>query len=136
MIQKTILEIEQPMITTFDKITIKNNREENNSKILLNNNSTAIQDKISEKIGSIKSYFKKERLGLTYCISAQFFWTLNNVILKSITSHYRTEFTNKSYLISRGIAIIILSVICGKHFDGKIYKLSDFEPQMRKCLLI
>lgn len=129
-------EKEYPIITTFDKITLKNNKEENNSKILLNNQTTTIQDKISEKIGSIKSYFKKERLGLIYCISAQFFWTLNNVILKFITRHYNTKFTNKSYLFSRGIAIITLAFICGKYFDGKIYKLSDFEPQIKKCLLI
>ena len=134
--QKNNSESKQPIITTFDKITSSNNKEENNSKFLMNNNKTAIQDKISEKIGSIKSFFKRERLGLIYCISAQFFWTLNNIILKFITRHYKTKFTNKSYLFSRGIAIIILSIICGKYFDGKIYKLSEFEPQMKKCLLI
>ena len=146
--QNNNLENEPNLVTTFDKITTKNNKdknnfniltnnkEEDNSKILTTNKTTAIQDKISEKIGSIKSYFKRERLGLTYCILAQFLWTLNNIILKFITRRYKTTFTNKSYLISRGIAIITLSFICGKYFDGKIYKLSEFEPQIRKCLLI
>lgn len=137
-------ENEEPkLISTFDKITKIDKEKENiNSQLILsinnnyNNNVTSIQDKISEKIGSIKSFFKKERLGLIYCISAQFFWTLNNVILKFITKHYKTKFTNKSYLLSRGIAIVLIAYICGEKFDGKIYKLSDFEPQIRKCLLI
>ena len=128
---------EPQLITNFDKITItpknKTENKDKNSQII---NNDAFQDKISEKIGSIKSFFRKERLGLIYCISAQFFWTLNNVILKFITKHYNTKFTNKSYLFSRGIAIILIAYICGNHFDGKIYKLSDFEPQIRKCLLI
>ena len=126
------------LIYPFDKITTKNNnqKEEQNIKTIINNNEKSLQDKISEKLGSIKSFFKKERLGLIYCVSAQFFWTLNNVILKFITRHYNTKFTNKSYLFSRGIAIILISYFCGNHFDGKIYKLTDFEPQIRKCLLI
>lgn len=128
---------EPQLITNFDKITItpknKTENKDKNSQII---NNDTFQDKISEKIGSIKSFFRKERLGLIYCISAQFFWTLNNVILKFITKHYNTKFTNKSYLFSRGIAIILIAYICGNHFDGKIYKLSDFEPQIRKCLLI
>ena len=134
--EKTNPEDEINKITSFDKITTKNSKEENNSKIIINNKTTAIQDKISEKIGSIKSYFKRERLGLIYSILAQFLWTLNNIILKFITRRYKTTFTNKSYLISRGIAIITLSFICGQYFDGKIYKLTEFEPQIRKCLLI
>ena len=128
---------EPQLITNFDKITItpknKTENKDKNSQII---NNDTFQDKISEKIGSIKSFFRKERLGLIYCISAQFLWTLNNVILKFITKHYNTKFTNKSYLFSRGIAIILIAYICGNHFDGKIYKLSDFEPQIRKCLLI
>ena len=128
-----------PQISNFDIIKTKENeKEENISKLLINNNNedtTTFKDKISEKIGSIKSYFKKERLGLFYCILAQFLWTSNNVILKFITKHYNTTFTNKSYLFSRGIAIVTIAYICGKHFDGKIYKLSDFEPNIKKCLL-
>ena len=128
----------KPKLINFDKIIKKDNdeKEENEPKNILNNNTKSIQDKISEKIGSIKSFLKKERIGTIYCIIAQFFWTLNNVILKFITRNYKNKFTNRSYLISRGIAIIILSYICGMHFDKKIYKLTDFEPQMRKCLLI
>ena len=55
---KTKSENEQPIITTFDKITTKINKEENNLQILSNNKTTVIQDKISEKLGSIRSYFK------------------------------------------------------------------------------
>ena len=128
---------EPQLITNFDKITIKpKNQNENKDKNLQIINNDTFQDKISEKIGSIKSFFKKERLGLVYCVLAQFLWSLNNIILKFITKHYNTKFTNKSYLFSRGIAIILIAYICGNHFDGKIYKLSDFEPQIRKCLLI
>ena len=126
------------IITNFDKIVKKNNgeKEENAPINISNNNTKTISDHISEKLGSIKSFLKKERIGTIYCIIAQFIWTLNNVILKLITRNYKSKFTNRSYLISRGIAIIILSYLCGKHFDKKIYKLTDFEPQMRKCLLI
>jgi drug/metabolite transporter (DMT)-like permease len=128
------------LISNFDSITSKKNEKEiNNSNLLINNNNedaTSFKDKISEKIGSIKSYFKRERLGLFYCILAQFLGTSNNVILKFITKKYSTKFTNKSYLLSRGIAIVIIAYICGKHFDKKIYKLSDFEPNIKKCLLI
>jgi len=126
------------IITNFDKIVKKNNgeKEENTPNNIQNNNSKTISDHISEKLSSIKSFLKKERIGTIYCIIAQFIWTLNNVILKLITRNYKSKFTNRSYLISRGIAIIILSYLCGMHFDKKIYKLTDFEPQMRKCLLI
>ena len=128
-----------PIITNFDKIAKKSNQEkyddqEQNNEI--NNNNNIIQDKISERIGSVMSFFKRERLGLIYCILAQFLWTLNNVILKLITKLYKTTFTNKSYLFSRGVGIILIAFFCGKHFDKKIYKLSDFEPDIRKCLLI
>ena len=128
------------LISNFDSITSKKNEKKiNNSNLLINNNNedaTSFKDKISEKIGSIKSYFKRERLGLFYCILAQFLWTTNNIILKFITKKYSTKFTNKSYLLSRGIAIVIIAYTCGKHFDRKIYKLSDFEPNIKKCLLI
>ena len=126
------------LVTSFDKVTFKNNKESEDKNIQLENNNNEIifQDKISEKIGSIKSFFRKERLGLVYCILSQFLWALNNIILKFITNHYKTTFTNKSYLFSRGLAIVMISYICGNHFDGKIYKLSDFEPQIKKCLLI
>jgi uncharacterized membrane protein len=132
---------EPQLITTFDKITKIDKEKEKQEENLITNNKNdniqqSFQDKISEKIGSIKSFIKKERLGLIYCIFAQFLWTLNNVILKFITKHYNTKFTNKSYLLSRGIAIVIIAYICGKHFDKKIYKLSDFEPNIKKCLLI
>ena len=131
-----------PQLTTFDKITIKEKekeKEEINLQIITQeskkDNEISLKDKISEKLSSIKSVFKRERLGLVYCILAQFLWTLNNVILKFITKHYKSTFTNKSYLISRGFFIIIISYFGGKHFDGKIYKLSEFDPKIRKCLL-
>lgn len=128
------------LISSFDKITQRNKEKGVNNPEIINpknnNNEQSLQDKISEKMGSIKSYFKRERLGLIYCISGQFFWSLNNIILKFITRHYQNTFTNKSYLFSRGIVIILIAYICGNHFDGKIYKLSEFEPNIRKCLLI
>ena len=132
---------EPQLITTFDKITKIDKEKEKKEENLITNNKNdniqqSFQDKISEKIGSIKSFIKKERLGLIYCIFAQFLWTLNNVILKFITKHYNTKFTNKSYLLSRGIAIIAICFVLGEKYDGKIYKLSEFEPQIRKCLLI
>ena len=138
MLEEKLNPENNPIITNFDKIVKKDNeeKEENDPKKILNNKTKTLSDHISEKIGSIKSFLKKERIGTIYCIIAQFIWTLNNVILKLITRNYKSKFTNRSYLISRGIAIIILSYLCGKHFDKKIYKLTDFEPQMRKCLLI
>ena len=138
MLEEKLNPENNPIITNFDKIVKKDSgeKEENDPKKILNNKTKTFSDHISEKIGSIKSFLKKERIGTIYCIIAQFIWTLNNVILKLITRNYKSKFTNRSYLISRGIAIIILSYLCGKHFDKKIYKLTDFEPQMRKCLLI
>ena len=88
------------ILSSFDQTTEKEIKK-NDSQIIIplnkKNNEISFQDKISEKIGSIKSIFRRERLGLVYCISAQFFWTLNNVILKFITRNYKTTFTNKSY---------------------------------------
>ena len=95
----------------------------------------SFSDKISEKLSSIKSVFKRERLGFFYCVLAQFIWTSNNVYLKFITQYYHEKFKNKTFLFSRGIFIAIISYFLGKHFDGKIYTLSELSPQIKKCVL-
>ena len=95
----------------------------------------SFSDKISEKLSSIKSVFKRERLGFFYCVLAQFIWTSNDVYLKFITQYYHEKFKNKTYLFSRGIFIAIISYFLGKHFDGKIYTLSELSPQIKKCVL-
>ena len=112
----------------------------NNKKEVENKNNTEkflqpIEDKISEKIGSIKSFFRRERLGFVYCVIAQFIWTTNSVYLKFLTQYYKSKFKNKTFLFPRGLAIIIFSYFLGNHFDGKIYKLSELSPLIRKCLL-
>ncbi len=55
------------------------------------------QDKISEKIRSVKSFFKRERLGFIYCLLAQFLWTSNSVYVKFITQYYNERFKNKNF---------------------------------------
>ena len=108
------------------------NKIENKDKI---DNEISIQDKISEKIGSFRSFFRKERLGFIYCLIAQFLWTSNSVYLKFLTQYYNTRFKNKTFLFSRGLAIILISYILGNHYDGKIYKITEFNPKIKKCLL-
>jgi hypothetical protein len=120
-----------PSLLKFDGIKKKNVEEEENFKNIQNNNEISLQDKISEKIGSVKSFFRKERMGFIYCLIAQFFWTSNSVYVKFITTHFRSKFKNKTFLFPRGLAIIIISYILGNHFDGKIYKLSEFSPQIK-----
>ncbi len=109
----------------------KTNEEENNNK----NQIISIEDKKSETNWSIKSFSKRERMGFLYCLIAQFVWTTNSVYVKFITQHFRSRFKNKTFLFPRGLAIIIISYFLGKHYDGKIYKLSEFTPQIQKCLL-
>ena len=130
-------DLKEPIIISslnveMEKKDIK--EEENNKKLDTDNN--IIEDKISEKIGSIKSFFRVERLGFLYCLLAQFVWTTNSVYVKFITQYYKDRFKNKTFLFPRGLAIIVLSYFLGNHFDGKIYKLSEFSPKIQKCLLI
>ena len=127
-----------PLILNFDGVTSKNNKEEKEKDIKNQKNEIEIsfEDKISEKIGSVKSFFKRERLGFIYSLLAQFIWTSNSVYVKFITQHYKSRFKNKTFLFPRGLAIIIISYFLGNHFDGKIYKLSELTPQIRKCILI
>ena len=47
----------------------------------------SFSDKVSERLSSIKSVFKRERLGFFYCVLAQFIWTSNSVYLKFITQY-------------------------------------------------
>ena len=96
----------------------------------------SFSDKISERLSSIKTVFRRERLGFFYCVLAQFVWTSNSVYLKFITQYYHERFKNKTFLFPRGLCIIILSYFLGKHFDGKIYTLSELSPQIKKCVLI
>ena len=113
-----------------------NNEDENKN---INDNKESLeksfQDKISEKLSTIKTVFKRERLGFFYCVLAQFIWTSNDVYLKFITQYYHEKFKNKTYLFSRGIFIASISYLLGKHFDGKIYTLSELSPQIKKCVL-
>ena len=130
-------DLKEPIIISslnveMEKKDIK--EEENNKKLDTDNN--IIEDKISEKIGSIKSFFRVERLGFLYCLLAQFVGTTNSVYVKFITQYYKDRFKNKTFLFPRGLAIIVLSYFLGNHFDGKIYKLSEFSPKIQKCLLI
>ena len=125
-----------PLILNFDGVENKNNKEKKELKNQTNNNEITFQDKISEKVGSVKSFFKRERLGFIYCLLAQFLWTSNSVYVKFITQYYNKRFKNKTFLFPRGLVIIIISYFLGNNFDGKIYKLSEFTPQIRKCLLI
>ena len=96
----------------------------------------SFSDKISERLSSIKSVFKRERLGFFYCVLAQFIWTSNSVYLKFITQYYHERFKNKTFIFPRGLCIIIISYFLGKYFDGKIYTLSELSPQIKKCVLI
>ena len=123
-----------PLILDFNRETKKDQKEKELKKETKNDEIT-FQDKISEKIGSVKSFFRRERLGFIYCLLAQFLWTSNSVYVKFITLHYRSIIKNKTFLFPRGLAIIIISYFLGNKFDGKIYKLSEFTPQIKKCLL-
>ena len=124
------------LMFTFGEIKTKNNCKEKELKDENNNIEMSLQDKISEKIGSVKSYIKKERQGFFYCILSQFIWTSNSVNVKFITQHFKSRFKNKTFLFPRGLVIIIISYFLGKHFDGKILKLSEVTPQIKKCILI
>ena len=84
---------------------------------------------------SEKKIYKNEILGVIYSLLTQFIWTLNSVCLKYLTQNYRTLFKNKTFIFARGLATIIISFILGKIYDGKIYKLSEFTPQIQKCIL-
>ena len=112
-----------------NKQILKN--EINNNNEVEKNQIYTIEDKISEKLGSIKSFFRRERMGFV----AQFIWTTNSVYLKFLTQYYKERFKNKTFLFPRGLAIIVISYFLGNHYDGKIYKLSEFTPQIKKCLL-
>ena len=117
-----------------------NNNKTKNEDTNINEEKEALDksfsDKISERLSSIKSVFKRERLGFFYCVLAQFIWTSNSVYLKFITQYYHERFKNKTFIFPRGLCIIIISYFLGKYFDGKIYTLSELSPQIRKCVLI
>ena len=129
-------ERKEPLVLKFDVKKKNNNNQEKELKDTQNNNEMSFQDKISEKIGSVKSYIIKERRGFFYCTLAQFIWTSNSVYVKFITQHFKSRFKNKTFLFPRGLLIIIISYFLGNHFDGKILKLSEVTPQIKKCILI
>ena len=83
-----------------------------------------------------KQKFNHETLGIMCCLLTEFIWTLNSVCLKYTTKTYNSLFKNKTFIFARGFATIIISFIFGKIYDGKIYKLSDFPSQIKKCILI
>ena len=121
-------------------LSLSNNNKSSNNNLDLydenNNLDKSFSDKISERLSSIKTVFRKERLGFFYCVLAQFIWTSNSVYLKFITQYYHDKFKNKTFLFPRGLCIIILSYFLGNYFDGKIYKLSEVSPKIKKCILI
>ena len=125
---------------TNPNLSQANNQESQDKKIDLyddtNNLDKSFSDKISERLSSIKTVFRRERLGFFYCVLAQFIWTSNSVYLKFITQYYHERFKNKTFLFPRGLCIIIISYFLGHHFDGKIYKLSELSPKIRTCVLI
>ena len=101
-----------------------------------------MKDKKEEDLDSKKNKEKKnlnnknEKLGIIYSLMTEFIWTLNSVCLKYITKNYRSNFKNKTFMFARGLAIIIISFILGKKYDGKIYKISEFDSQIKKCIFI
>ena len=90
---------------------------------------------MKEKKHEIKPY-QNEKLGIIYCLLTQFIWTLNSVCLKYITKNYHSTFKNKTFIFARGLATIIISFFLGKFYDGKIYSLSEFTPQIKRCVLL
>jgi drug/metabolite transporter (DMT)-like permease len=110
----------------------KNSEEEKNNK---KDQIISIEDKISEANWSIKSFSKRERMGFLYCLIAQFIWTTNSVYVKFITQYFRSRFKNKTFLFPRGLAIILISYLLGRNYDGKIYSLSEFPSKIQICLL-
>jgi len=135
----------KPLIKEFDgiistksenkpnNIHLNTNKENKNEEI---NIKRSMDEKIEERISATKNTFKNERLGFSYCLCAQFLWTLNSVYLKFLTLHYHTTFKNKTFLFARGFATMIICYCLGNYFDGKIYKITEFNSQIKKCILI
>ena len=105
-----------PLIKEFDGI-ILNKLINNQNKAGLNNSNeiftektdnNKLDEKIEERLSIIKKTNRNERIGFTYCLCAQFLWTLNNVYLKFLTMHYHTTFKNKTFLFARGFATMII----------------------------
>lgn len=147
-IENNIKEKTNPHLTRFDRI-ISDKTSNSQIEILLNNNKEneneeKIKDKILEEkieerkssISSLKSSIRNERLGFFYCLSAQFLWTLNSVYLKYLTLQYHSTFKNKTFLFERGIATMIIGFFLGNYYDGKIYKITEFNQEIKKCILI
>ena len=127
--QKENKQITDPLILNFDIVTKRDNNKEKELKNTEDNKEMSFQDKISEKIGSVKSFFKRERLGFIYCLLAQFLWTSNSIYVKFITQYYKPIFKNKTFLFPRGLLIIIISYFLGKHFDVKYINYQNFLPK-------
>ncbi len=135
----------KPLIKEFDGI-ISTKSENKPNNIYLNSNKEnkneeinikkSMDEKIEERISATKNTFKNERLGFSYCLCAQFLWTLNSVYLKFLTLHYHTTFKNKTFLFARGFATMIICYCLSNYFDGKIYKITEFNSQIKKCILI
>lgn len=140
---------ENPLLIKFDGI-ISNKSTNEKKEILINfskennNKEEAYKDKILEEkieerkssISSLKNSLRNERLGFFYCLSAQFLWTLNSIYLKYLTLHYHSTFKNKTFLFARGIATMIIGFFLGSYYDGKIYKITEFNQEIKKCILI
>ena len=132
---------DNPLLKEFDGIILNKSINGQNKTFLNKINSEKtdndkFDEKIEERLSVIKKTNKNERIGFTYCLCAQFLWTLNSVYLKFLTMHYHTTFKNKTFLFARGFATMIICFILGNYFDGKIYKITEFNSQIKKCILI
>ena len=110
--------------------TIQNSNIENNQR-----NESSL-DSISEKLSSIGRSIKKEKIGILYCLLAQFLWTSNSIYLKFLTQYWGEKFKNKSFLFARGFMTVIISYFLGIYEEGKIYKLSELPQKIFKVLMI
>ena len=138
---KNNIEKNNPLLIKFDQIISRKLYDEKKETQLDNNlieqlkNNNSFDEKIEERVSSIKNIYRNERLGFAYCLGAQFLWTLNSVYLKFLTMHYHSNFKNKTFLFARGFATMIICIILGYYYDGKIYKITEFNLQIKKCIL-
>ena len=96
---------------------------------------SSFQEDIFERKESKKINSKNEILGIIYCLITQLIWTINSICLKYFINSHRSIFKNKTFLFSRGLSTIIISLILGKIQDGKIYSFNFFNSTVQKCIL-
>jgi drug/metabolite transporter (DMT)-like permease len=96
---------------------------------------SSFQEDIFERKESKKINSKNEILGIIYCLITQLIWTINSICLKYFINSHNSIFKNKTFLFSRGLSTIIISLILGKIQDGKIYSFNFFNSTVQKCIL-